>query len=667
MVSEGDTVWEPSPSRRESANVTEFRQWLAAERGRNVNNYHELWRWSVSDPEAFWAAAWDYYDVDADESYDVVKATTALPGDPDFTGAMPGEGWFEGATLNYVDHVFCNRSDDRPALIAASEAGQTEEISWDELEDSVAGMAAWLRDNGVGAGDRVVGYLPNVPQAVVSFLACASIGAVWSSCSPEFGVDSVVNRFRQVEPSVLVCVDGYSYGGTTYDRTEDVAAIREALPSLEGTVVVPNLGEAPTGDLANATEWETVRTHATGPLETRSLPFRHPLWVLFSSGTTGLPKPIVHGHGGIVLEHHKALDIHMDLDPGDRFFWYTSTAWMMWNYLIAGLLVGAVPVLYAGSPTHPDHGAMWDLAASEDVNLFGTSASYLLSCRDEGIEPKEAYDLDALETIGQTASPLPPEGYEYVYESVDEDVWLNSVSGGTDVCSGFLAGTPTLPVAAGELQARALGCNLAVYDDDGDPAVGSRGELVVRDPMPSMPLYFWDDLNDGRYRESYFQEYPGAWRHGDLMKLTESGTAVVYGRSDATINRQGIRMGTSEIYSVVEDASAVEDSLAVGVEQGGSDYYFPLFVVTAEGKSLDDSLSSSLKSELRSVLTPHHVPDEIVEVESIPRNLVGKKLEVPAKRLLQGERLEDVINLENTEDPAATESFARRLDRLDPS
>lgn len=658
MTSRGDLLWRPDEARRNEANITSYKRWLADNRGLSVNGYHDLWRWSVSNPDGFWESIWDYFDIQAAEPYQSICPNRAMPGEADFAGAMPGEGWFEGARLNYAEHVFRNQTGDRPALIYRSENGPVKELSWHDLESAVASVASWLRDNGIEAGDRVVGYLPNVPQAVVCFLACASVGAVWSSCSPDFGTTSVVDRFRQVEPSVLFCTDGYAYDGKEFDETQTISELQSALPTVDETIGVPHFHEEFSADQASEiTPWKEVVSYPNDGLSFEDVPFRHPLWVLFSSGTTGPPKPIVHGHGGILLELKKTLRFHMDLEDGDRFFWYTSTAWMMWNYLISGLLVGAVPMLYDGSPNYPDLQVLWEFAEETSMNLFGTSADYLMSCREADLEPGDSYDLGALQTVGQTASPLPPEGYEYVYDAIKGDVWLNSASGGTDVCSGFLAGVPTLPVYAGELQARALGCKLHAFNDDGDPVVGEPGELVLTEPLPSMPIAFWGDLNDERYRNSYFKTYPGVWQHGDLMELTDRGTAVVLGRSDATINRKGVRFGTSEIYSVVEDLPEISDSLAVGVELRGGEYYFPLFVAVADGHEFNDELKQTIRTALRSTLSPHHVPDEVLKVDSIPRNLVGKKLEVPVKDLLRGKPLDAVVNIENTENPEAIRTF----------
>lgn len=644
---EGTLLWEPSPSFKEHSVMAEYLRWLAAQ-GRPFADYHDLWRWSVDDLEGFWASIAEFFGVVTSRPPDRILARRA----------MPGARWFEGAQLNYVDNVFRHATGERPAILYAAEGRAPRAISWDELRRRVGAAAAGLRRLGVRRGDRVGAYLPNVPEAVVAFLACAGLGVTWSSCSPDFGARSVVDRFAQIGPRVLIACEGYTYGGRAFDRRETVSDLRRALPTLEHTVVVPKEGQqAPA--TAGALAWADLLARPGRADSWEQVPFDHPLWVVYSSGTTGLPKPIVHGHGGIVLEHSKIGGLHLGLRPGDRFFWYTSTGWIMWNVVVGGLLRGATIVLYDGSAGHPDLDVLWRLAEEAGINVFGTSAAFLTSCMKAGLEPGRRYDLGQLRAIGSTGSPLPPEGFGWVYDAVKRDVWLVSTSGGTDPASGFVGGCPLLPVHAGEIQCRLLGVNAQAFDDAGRPVVGRVGELVITEPMPSMPLYFWNDPGDRRYRESYFETYPGVWRHGDWIRFTERGSCVIEGRSDSTLNRHGVRMGTAEIYSVVEALPEIVDSLVVGVEQPGGGYFMPLFVALTPGVTLTPGLEAKIRSALRANLSPRHVPERIEAVPAIPRTLTGKKLEVPVKRLLMGVPLEQAASLDATAEPAALRHFAR--------
>ncbi|MEA2254408.1 MAG: acetoacetyl-CoA synthetase, partial [Solirubrobacteraceae bacterium] len=525
--------------------------------------------------------------------------------------------------------------------------------TWGELREQTERIAAGLRRLGVGPGDRVVAYIPNIPEAIAAFAACASIGATWSSCSPDFGARSVIDRFAQIEPKVLLAVDGYRYGGKDFDRRAVLDTVRAEMPSLEHTVVLPYLDAGPVDD---AMAWDELVAERE-PLAYEPLAFDHPLWVLYSSGTTGLPKPIVHGQGGILLEHLKKLHLHLDAQEGDRLFWFTTTGWMMWNFLAGALLTPASIVLYDGNPGTPDLGVLWDLAERAGITCFGTSASYIASCMKAGVEPRRGRDLSALRSVGSTGSPLSPEGFQWVYDQIGEDTWLFSTSGGTDLCTAFVGGVPTLPVYLGELQARALGAKVEAWDEDGRPLVGQVGELVITEPMPSMPIYFWNDEGGERLRESYFDTYPGVWRHGDWIEITQRGTAIIYGRSDSTINRGGVRMGTSEIYRAVLAIDDVVDALVIDVPREGEENWMPLFVVLREGAELDDELVAQIRRRVREDCSPRHVPTDVHAIAEVPRTLSGKVLEVPVKRILMGQPAERAASRDSLANPAALDYF----------
>jgi acetoacetyl-CoA synthetase len=617
-VREGSVLWEPPSELLTDSKMARYM------RERGCSSYDELWRWSVADLEGFWRSIWDLYEVGP--PVDRVLASTE----------MPGAEWFPGTELNYAEHLFRGARPGETAIVHAGESTAPAELSWDELRDAVARCAAGLRRLGVGRGDRVVAYMPNVAETVVAFLATASLGAIWSSCAPEFGVPTVVDRFAQIEPKVLIATDGYHYGGRWFDRRERVREIEAGLPTLEHTVMVPS-------------GWEQLPSESA-ELSFERVPFDHPLWVLFSSGTTGLPKAIVQGHGGILLEHLKKLNLHSDLGPGDRFLWYTTTGWMMWNFLVGGLLAGSAIVLYDGQP---DPRGLWELVADAGVTCFGTSAGFIGACMKAGVQPPA---LPALRSVGSTGSPLPVEGFEWVYDRVG-DVWLFSTSGGTDLCTAFVGACPLLPVRAGELQARSLGAAVEAWDEQGRALVDEVGELVITKPMPSMPLFFWNDPGGERYRDSYFSTYPGVWRHGDWIKITERGSAVIYGRSDSTINRGGVRMGTSELYSAVEGVEEVLDSLVVEVDDR-----IVLFVVTSG--ELDDELVDEIRRRVREYCSPRHTPDAIHRIGEVPRTLSNKKLEVPVKRILQGADPAKVASRDSLANPAALDWFAERAAEL---
>ena len=656
-AAEGTLLWEPSEEFKENANISRYLEWLEREKGLSFDDYGKLWEWSVNELEEFWASIWDYFDVQASRPYERVLGSHE----------MPGTKWFEGAELNYAEHVFRNAGErlDEPAVMQQSELRPLSKVTWRELQEKVSALAAGLKSSGVERGDRVVAYMPNVPEAIVAFLACASLGAVWSSCSPDFGVGSVVDRFAQIEPKVLFAVDGYRYGGKDHDRIEVVAQLQEEIPTLEKTVVLPYLNEEPeTEDLENVILWdELLSRHEGAELEFEQVPFDHPLWVLYSSGTTGLPKAIVQGHGGILLEHLKKIHLHIDLSPDDRFFWFTTTGWMMWNVVVSGLLAGSTVLTYDGNPGYPDMNVLWEFAGETGMTCFGTSAGYLTSCMKAGIEPKEDYDLSALESIGSTGSPLPPVGFDWVYENVKDDLWLFSTSGGTDLCTAFVGGCPLLPVRSGELQCRSLGAQVEAFDEEGNSLVDEVGELVITEPMPSMPLYLWNDPDGERYRESYFDVYPGVWRHGDWIKVKPDGSSVIYGRSDSTINRGGVRMGTAEIYRAVDKVEEVEDSLVVDVEKQDGSATMPLFVVLQQGVELDEDLTDRIKKSIRENASPRHVPNEILAVHDVPRTLNGKKLEVPVKKILSGKSPEEAASRDSLSNPESLDDFAELAGR----
>jgi acetoacetyl-CoA synthetase len=658
MSQSPDVLWRPSAAAVESANLTAYTDWLRAERGVDVTTYPELWRWSVDDLEAFWSSIFDYFEV----SYDGERGP-ALG-----SREMPGAEWFPGVRLNWAERAFAGKPDDQVAILHASELRDLEEVTWGELRRQVAGIAGGLRDLGVGKGDRVVAYLPNVAEAAIAFLAVASIGAIWSSASPDFGAGSLIDRFAQIEPKVLIAVDGYRYGGKDFDRTPVVRRLQEAMPSLEHTVLLPYLDPGAGADpgaaaLAGVTRWNDLLARGEGAeLTFERVPFDHPLWVLYSSGTTGLPKAIVQGQGGILIEQLKKMHLHTDAKPGDRLFWFTTTGWMMWNFIVSGLLTEAAIVLYDGNPGFPDMGALWDLAEEAGVTTFGTSAAYISACMKAGVEPGEGRDLSRLRAVGSTGSPLAPEGFDWIYEHLGGDTWLFSTSGGTDLCTAFVGGVPTLPVYRGELQARCLGAKVEAWDPQGRPLVGEVGELVITEPMPSMPLFLWGDEDGSRYRESYFEMFPGTWRHGDWIEITERGTAIIYGRSDSTINRGGIRIGTAEIYRAVLESDEITDALVVDLPKDGTDGVIELFVVLREGAELDDELKKTLARRIRERCSPRHVPDEVRAVAAVPRTLSGKVVEVPVKRILMGADPAKVVSRDSLANPEALDWFVGLAD-----
>ncbi|GAB1515071.1 acetoacetate--CoA ligase [Actinophytocola sp. KF-1] len=639
---EATLLWRPDPGRVEESRIAGFRRWLAAERGVEVADYQALWEWSTGDLEAFWGALAEYLGVRFHTSAERVLASAD----------MPGARWFPGATLNYAEHALSAGADDDLAVIFEREDGVAEQLTYGELRAQVAAVRAALSDLGVRRGDRVVALAPNAPRTLVAFLAAASLGATWSSCSPDFGVRAVADRFTQIEPVVLFAVDGYKYNGRAFDVRPTIAKLQAEIPSLRATVLIDYLSSEATAP--DTIPWDRfVRPGAE--LAFDPVPFDHPLWILYSSGTTGLPKGIVQGHGGIVVEHLKQLALHADFGPGDRFFWFTTTGWMMWNYLVSGLLVGATVVMYDGSPGHPDLNTLWSLAARHRVTYFGTSAPYIQSCLKQHLKPAATQDLSSLRAVGSTGAPLSPEGFRWIADELGSDIQICSVSGGTDLCTAFVGSSPDVPVWLGELSCRALGAAVESWSPTGKPLVDEVGELVITKPMPSMPLYLWGDEDGSRMIDSYFELYPGTWRHGDWIRITPRGSAVIYGRSDSTLNRGGVRMGTSEFYRVVEGFEEVADSLVIDTSADVEGELL-CFLVLAPGASLPD-VEPRLRTALRSALSPRHVPDRFIEVKEVPRTLNGKKCEVPVKKILAGVPPERAVSRDALANPDALAAF----------
>lgn len=620
--------WVPTDEDVATARVTDFARFVADRTGVTTTDYQSLWQWSVDEPAAFWATLWDYFELGQ-------RGEKVLEDD-----TMPGAQWFPGVRLNYVDQVIRNARTDRPAIIHVVEGGTDIEVSWAELLGRTAAFADRLRSLGVGMGDRVAGYLPNIPEAVIAFLATASIGAIWSACGQDYSAKAALDRLGQLEPAVLVTADGYDFGGKHYDKREDVEALRKGLPTLKETVLAAEL------------------TATGGELTTVPVGFDHPLWILYSSGTTGKPKGIVHGHGGVVLEHLKAVALQSDIGPEDTFFWYTSPSWMMWNFQIAGLLVGATIVCYSGSPNSPRPDALWEIAARLRATVLGTSPGYVLGCAKAGAVPYKEHDLSALRTVGITGSSLPPSSSLWLRDNVGEHVQVASISGGTDVVSAFIGGVRTVPVWPGELSAPFLGCALDAWDEAGNPVRGEVGELVITKPLPSMPICFWNDDDGSRYRSAYFEMFPGVWRHGDWITITDHGSVIVHGRSDSTLNRHGIRMGSADIYQSVERLPEIAEALVIGCEQEDGGYWMPLFVVLADGAELTDDLRERIKKAIRDEVSPRHVPDEIIEAPGVPHTRTGKKLEVPIKKLFAGADAAKVVERTAVDDPDLLDWYA---------
>jgi acetoacetyl-CoA synthetase len=642
-------LWRPSVAFREGSNLHQYLHWLNAAQSLHFKSYEEVWQWSVAEPAAFWESIWQYFNIKSHTPYRAVLSDAA----------MPHAQWFAGSTLNYAEHIFRSYDATRPALLFQSERQPLTAISWQTLYEQVAALRAHLQAIGVRAGDRVVAYLPNIPEATVAFLAVNAVGAVWSSCSPDFGVSSVLDRFQQIEPKVLITVDGYQYGGKAFDRTEAVRDLCAGLPSLEQLIMIPylHLQQNITFSIPTIT-WADATASRDATLQFEPVPFDHPIWVLYSSGTTGLPKAITHSHGGVLLEHYKYLAFHNDVHAGERFFWFSTTGWMMWNFLQASLLLGATAVLYDGSPGYPNLNVLWQLAETAQITHFGTSAPYIVACMQQGLQPSKQFNISHLRSIGSTGSPLPPDAFAWVYAYVKSDIWLCSMSGGTDVCTAFVGGCPLEPVYEGEIQCRALGCALYAYDEAGQSVLDEVGEMVITQPMPSMPIYFWNDPNGQKYLGSYFDMYPGVWRHGDWVRITPRGSLVIYGRSDATLNRQGVRIGTGEIYNALLQVPELKDSLIVNLELNGGRHYMPLFILLNKNAQLDEHLKQKINQILKTSCSPRHVPDEIIVVPDIPYTISGKKMEAPVKRILMGHPIAKAANIDSMRNPESLAFFS---------
>ena len=650
QVDEGELLWTPSPDQVAYANVTAFTKWLEEHRGLRFPDYHALWRWSVDDLEAFWGAVWDFFGIEASRPYTRVLGRRA----------MPGAEWFPGARLNYAQHFLRGERPGTDALMFRGETTPLLGVPWEELAGQVRVLATRLRAMGVRPGDRVVSYLPNIPQTVIAMLATTSIGAVWASCSPDFGWRGVLDRFQQLTPKVLFCVDGYRYGGKGFDRRGELREIIGALDGLEHVVYLPYLDPSAAPPVPRAVPWDALLDHPPVPAETFELEqvaFDHPLWILFSSGTTGLPKAIVHGHGGILLEQMMLQSFHMDLHPGDRAFFFTTTGWMMWNFIVSAPLIGVCPLLYDGNPAHPDPGVLWELAAETGATLFGASPSYVELMKKAGVVPGKTYDLSRLRTILPAGSPVSAEVTAWFYRNVKADLWVATGSGGTEFCCGLVGGVPTLPVYAGEIQARSLGVAAYAFNERGESVVDELGELVITEPMPSMPVRLWGDEDDRLYRVTYFDDFPGVWRQGDFFRINKRGGCFVLGRSDATLNRHGVRIGTAEIYRTLAQLEEIDDALIVNLDLPDGGFYMPLFVELRPGLRLDEALERRIRDRLRHDYTPRHVPDKIIQVPAIPTTLTGKKLEVPVRKILVGAPAETAANRNAMANPDALDFF----------
>ncbi|PPE72195.1 acetoacetate--CoA ligase [Solimonas fluminis] len=655
MVKEGELLWTPRPEFAARSNLAQYMRWLYGNRGLDFKDYESLWQWSVTDIEAFWASIWDYFQVCSDQPYTRVLSQRV----------MPGANWFEGSRVNYAEHLLRAEAErgEAPVFHHLSENRPLARMSWNELGRQVRILATQLRALGIGPGDRVVSYMPNVPETAIAMMAAVAIGAVWSSAAPEFGVKTVIERFAQIQPKLLFAADGYRFGGKDFAREGEVRQIVEALPSLERVVWLPYL--EPQGGLPalpGVLSWGNLLDRQDVPGESfrfERVEHDHPLWIVFSSGTTGLPKAIVHSHVGALAEHLKLTHFHFGLSADSVMFFYSTTGWMMWNLLLAALLTGAGVVLYDGNPAYPSLDLLWRLAADTGVTSFGASPTYVQMMEKARLQPKERFDLSRLESVIVAGAPSTPETFDWFYKAVKQDLWVTSQSGGTEACSGFVGAAPLLPVHAGEIQTRMLGMDVHAWSEDGQELIDQVGELVVTSPFPSMPIHFWNDTGGKRYRESYFEVYPGIWRHGDFIKINARGGCYIYGRSDSTLNRYGVRIGTAEIYRAVEQVEEVADSLVVCCELPGGQFFMPLFLKLKPGVELDDGLRERIAARLRQDCSPRHVPDRMYAVDAVPYTLTGKKMEVPVRKILMGWPLEKAASRDAMMNPETIDWFLR--------
>jgi acetoacetyl-CoA synthetase len=650
-VHEGELLWTPSSAQIENANLARFARWLARERGLHFASYEAMWQWSVSEIEDFWQAMWDYFGIQSSARHTKVLGKRA----------MPGAEWFPGARLNYAQHVLRNERTGTDALLFMSETAPLRGVPWEVFAGQVRILATRLRELGARPGDRVVAYMPNIPQTMIAMLAATAIGAIWACCSPDFGSRGVIDRIQQLDPKILFCVDGYRYGGKAFDRKKELAEIIGALEGLEHVVYLPYLNaEDREGPREGALQWSDLLEHAPiskEEFEFEQVSFGHPLWVLFSSGTTGLPKAIVQGHGGILLEQLKLQHFHMDYRAGERAFFFTTSGWMMWNFLASMPLCGVCPVLYDGNPAFPEPDVLWKVAQDSRASFFGASPAYVEVMAKAGIVPRERFDLSHLRAVMPAGSPVSPECTAWFYRNVKQDLLVATGSGGTDCCTGFVGGVPTQPVYAGEIQGRSLGVAAHAFNEKGESVIDEVGELVLTEPLPSMPIYFWNDKDGSRYRESYFDVYPGVWRHGDFFRINRRGGCFVLGRSDATLNRLGVRIGTAEIYRALANLAEIEDALIVNLDLPGGKFFMPLFVKLVEGLRLHDELERKIRERLRREYTPRHVPDRIIQAPGIPMTLTRKKMEVPVRKILLGVPLEHAANRNATANPDSLDFF----------
>ncbi len=640
------TLWSPRESFKKASNMNAYKVWLSKNQNIDFDNYQQLWNWSIKHQNEFWESILNYFQVDYSGEYNAVNTASKN---------MYETRWFEGIEVSYAEHIFKNISKEKAAIVFKSEHQRFEKITWDSLHSQTAKIANYLKSCGVKKGDRVCSMLPNSPEAIIAFLATNSIGAVWTSCSPDFGIKSILDRFNQIEPKVFITTNAYQYNGKIFSKIDEVKEIASAIPSITNVLMVDYIEGIETDYQPDS--WKKVLSGEDIDLYFERVDFNHPIWILYSSGTTGKPKAITHSVGGILIEHFKALALHQNVKPGDTFFWYSTTGWMMWNYAVSALLVKGTVAIYDGSPAFPNAYALWDFAEEAEINHFGAGASYYLYCMKEGMDFTKNQYIKNIESFGSTGSPLPPEGFGWFNKKVNPNAWIISLSGGTDICSGFVGGNPFEPVYEGEIQCRMLGVNLKSYSEEGNPIVNELGEMVIENAMPSMPIYFWNDKNNERYKSSYFDMYPGKWRHGDWIKITERNTLIIYGRSDATLNRGGVRIGTSEIYSATESVEEVADSLIVCIDQENGSQTMPMFVQLKEGFELDMKLKQKIKKKIKTQYSSRHIPDKIFQVSEIPYTISGKKMEAPVKKILSGIAIEKAASIDAMKNPKALEFF----------